>query len=496
MKKDDTKNNGRVSTKDLAISQIVFSGKVKFRKLAKSTFIFTAAPALIITLFVLNGYIGFDEGVILFGLIFIMALLFNYPYIADLQEVTNYVSNLAQNKNPVQPDLSFLNNVEELSASINKLNESWQQKNDALKILLLEDEILINSLPNIVLMLDSELNFLQTNQAAKNIFGWNYAETIKKIISDERLKPLFRQVMESGQGTNIKYEFTDVYYYFFDIRIEKFPINSPNKIAIIIILQNLTQEKKTEKMLNDFVANASHEMKTPLASISGFIETLAEVDNDESAKKEFLRIMKEQSERMNRLINDLLVLSLAESGSHREKFENISLNDILQEALSNLRKLAEGRGVKIKTSTENALPAAFGDRDDIIRVFDNLISNAIKYSKENSEVEISLFTTINKDNKLKVFPTNQMLLCISVQDYGEGINEKHISRLTERFFRIDKARSRNLGGTGLGLSIVKQIVENHNGHLEIKSKLGQGSTFNVYLPAAGPSSKISEMVDK
>ncbi len=482
MQKEETKNSGRVRTKDLPISSIVFSGKVKFRKLSKSTFIFTAAPALIITLFVLNGYIGFDQGVVLFGLIFLMALLFNYPYFADLQEVTNYVENLAQNKNPEQPDLSFLNNVEELSASINRLNESWQQKNDALKVLLLEDEILINSLPNVILMLDSDLNFLQTNQAAKNIFGWNYLNIIEKIISDEKIRSLCKQVQESGEGVDIKYDFTDVYYYFFDIRFEKFPINSPNKIAVILILQNLTQEKKTEKMLNDFVANASHEMKTPLASISGFIETLSEVENDEKSKKEFLRIMKEQSERMNRLINDLLVLSLAESSTHRDKFTSIPLAEVMEEGLANLRKLAESRNVKIKTNVETSLPNVVGDRDDIIRVFDNLISNAIKYSKENSEVKIDIFSSTNKNNKLRVFPANQKLVCFSIQDFGEGIDEKHIPRLTERFFRIDKARSRNLGGTGLGLSIVKQIVENHNGYLEIKSKLGEGSTFSVYLP--------------
>lgn len=480
----DTKNNTRVSVKDLPISSIVFSGKVKFRKLAKSTLIFTAAPALTITLFILNGYVGYPQGVMLFGIIFVIALLFNYPYIADLQEVTNYVEMLAQDKNPEQPELSFLNNVEELSASINNLNESWEHKNDALKALLLEDEILINSLPNIILMLDSNMNFLQTNQAARNVFGWNYQETIKKIIADSKVQSLCREVLESGQGANLKFEIADVYSYFFDIRLEKFPINSPNKIAIILILQNLTQEKKTERMLSDFVANASHEMKTPLASISGFIETLADVDNDEKTSKEFLRIMKEQSDRMARLINDLLALSMAESGSQRDKYVPLSLNDILEESLANLRKLAETRSIKIKAQYQNALPDIFGSRDDIIRVLDNLISNAIKYSHESGEVGVSIYSLSNRDAKINVFPNEQELVCVSVADHGEGIDEKHIPRLTERFFRVDKARSRNLGGTGLGLSIVKQIIENHNGYLDVKSALGKGSIFSVYFPAA------------
>ena len=473
----------RRMSKPGSIASIVFSGQVGFKKLAKATFIFTAAPAMIILVFIVNGYIDVLNGSILFGLIFLVALLFNYPYIADLQEVTNYVNDVADNKSPEKPDLSFLNNVEELSEAVDKLNSSWQERNDALKILLLEDEILINSLPNIIVMLDSELNFLQTNQAAKNTFGWNYGETIKKIIEDSSIKSHCVKVLESGDGANIKYELADAQHYFFNIRIEKFPINSPNKIALILILQNLTQEKKTERMLSDFVSNASHEMKTPLASISGFIETLAEHENDAATQKEFLKIMKEQSDRMNKLISELLTLSLIESGTSKAKFEKIKLNEVLDEAVVNLQKMAQNRDIKIKAECDNSLPKIMGNRDEMSRVLDNLISNAIKYSPEGSDVVVRIFKTSNSQYNFDKFPGNQNLVCASVIDSGEGIDEKNLPRLTERFFRVDKARSRNVGGTGLGLSIVKHIIENHDGLLEIKSKLGQGSTFSVYLPA-------------
>ncbi len=472
--------NGKPRAKHPPIISILLSGKVKFWKLAKATFIFTAAPALILIIAYINGAISYHQSIYIFSAIFIVALLFNYPYIANLQEITDYVDDLVANKNPIQPELSFLNNVQELSSSIEKLNNSWQDKNDALKILLLEDEILINSLPNILLMLDSELNFLQTNQAAKNTFGWKYNEIISEILASDKIRAFCKKVMETGEGADLKYEIKEPYY-FFSIRAEKFPINSPNKIAIILILQNLTDEKKSAKMLNDFVANASHEMKTPLASITGFIETLSEVDNDPKSEKEFLKIMKEQSDRMNRLINDLLVLSLAESTANKAGHKKLNLNNLLQETLLNLSKLSKERNVTIKTILENNLPDIYGNQDEISRVFDNLLSNAIKYSHEGQEAIVKIFTTDNSNSKFKEFYTDQQLICISVQDSGEGIEEKYIPRLTERFFRVDKARTRAQGGTGLGLSIVKQIVENHNGHLEINSKPGEGSSFSVYL---------------
>ena len=345
-KKDNT--NRYNSSKHSPISAIIFSGKVKFWKLAKATFIFTAAPALILILFYVNGSVSYHQAVYLFSTIFVVALLFNYPYIADLQEITNYVNRLVENKNPEQPELSFLNNVEELSSSINKLNNSWQEKNDALKILLLEDEILINSLPNILLMLDENFELISVNEAARNTLGWNHRAVIDKIIKEPKVIELCNKVMESTEGDNLKYEIAEPYY-FFDIRAEKFPINSPNKIAIILVLQNLTDERKTEKMLNDFVANASHELKTPLASLTGFIETLAEVENDPESEKAFLKIMKEQSDRMGRLINDLLVLSMIESNANRSNYEELNLGMLLQETLLNLSKLSKTRNVDIKT---------------------------------------------------------------------------------------------------------------------------------------------------
>jgi two-component system phosphate regulon sensor histidine kinase PhoR len=219
-----------------------------------------------------------------------------------------------------------------------------------------------------------------------------------------------------------------------------------------------------------------------LASINGFIETLLEVENDKDTQLKFLQIMKEQSHRMTRLVDELLVLSNIESGFDKLKFELVSLPEVLNECLVNIKNLSEVRNISIKPECSKNLPQILAERDHIIRILDNLLSNAIKYSNSGSDVFVKIFETNNLEHNFVEFPSQKNLVCISVKDFGEGIDEKHIPRLTERFFRVDKARSRNLGGNGLGLSIVKQIVENHSGYLEIKSQIGFGSEFNVYLP--------------
>ncbi len=473
-----------LSLKELPISSIIFSGKVKFDKLARITLIFNAAPAIIIFIFFINGYVSYFQGCLLFSSIFVVSLIFYYPYIADLQEVTNYVDNLAKNLNPPQPKLSFINDVDQLSDAVKTLNESWLARNDVLKQLLLEDEILINSLPNPIVMLDQDLKLLKTNQAAAKILGRNYINALNEMIADSRIQNICNEILVSGEGKNISYEIYVPQYHFFNIRFEKFPMNSPNNISLIFVLQDLTQEKATENMLTDFVANASHEMKTPLASIKGFIETLTEHETDPDARFEFLKIMKDQANRMGRLIDDLLNLSLIESSAGKDVFAPVDMMAVIDEMMLAIKPLRDNRNIKIKLDIENDPPKILGKFEDIIRLCDNLVSNAIKYSYENSSVTIKLASTSNKKHDFPEFHDDEKLLCLSVIDNGIGIETGDIVRLTERFFRVDKSRSSNLGGTGLGLSIVKHIVSNHHGHLEIQSEPGKGSTFSVYFPVA------------
>ena len=254
------------------------------------------------------------------------------------------------------------------------------------------------------------------------------------------------------------------------------PIAPPNAVAgsgglILLTLHDLTSSRRVEEMRADFVANVSHELRTPLASLSGFIETLqGSARNDPEAQKRFLSIMKEQATRMARLIDDLLSLSSIELKESIQPEQQIDVVAIVRRVTDSLQPLARERDVKI-TITFPPIPLMVrGDQDELIRVFENLIENALKYGASGKRVEIEMASD-SKGNAV-----------VAVRDYGPGIDPNHLPRLTERFYRVDIMESRAQGGTGLGLALVKHILNRHQGRLTIDSKLGEGATFTVQLP--------------
>jgi two-component system phosphate regulon sensor histidine kinase PhoR len=228
-------------------------------------------------------------------------------------------------------------------------------------------------------------------------------------------------------------------------------------------------------MRADFVANASHELKTPIAGIMGFIETLRGPARDDAAARErFLGIMAEQAERMRRLVDDLLMLSRIEQHEHARPAAAVDVGRVLGGVRDLLQLKASSREVTVDLAIDSALPPAVGDYDELTIVFQNLIDNAIKYARPATTVRIA------------ARPLGSGQLAVAVSDEGDGIPAGHLPRLTERFYRVDNARSRQLGGTGLGLAIVKHVLNRHRGRLDIQSTPGKGSVFTVTLPAAGP----------
>lgn len=245
----------------------------------------------------------------------------------------------------------------------------------------------------------------------------------------------------------------------------------------VLSMHDISQMKKVERMRADFVANASHELRTPLSSLIGFLETLSgPAKDDKKAQARFLDIMHEDALRMVRLIDDLLSLSRIELDKHLQPDGHVAMPALLMSVSRSLEPVAAGRQMFISLDIEDNLPDARGDSDQLRQVMQNLISNAIKYADKNSVVEI-------KAKRLEKIPeTGEPGVIISVIDQGQGIEEQHIPRLTERFYRVDAARSRQLGGTGLGLAIVKHIVTRHRGYLDIKSTVGKGTTVTIALP--------------
>lgn len=247
----------------------------------------------------------------------------------------------------------------------------------------------------------------------------------------------------------------------------------------LLSLHDLTPLRRVEEVRADFVANASHELRTPLAALSGFIDTLmGPARDDATARDQFLLIMQSQARRMARLIDDLLSLSRIELSEHIEPDATAELQPLLRHVVDAMQTLARERGVEMRVSAPRKALVVPGDRDELVRLFENLIENALKYAATGKHVDIAV-------EQAGPAGSAKPEIAVSVRDYGPGIAPEHLGRLTERFYRVDVGVSRSEGGTGLGLALVKHIVNRHRGRLTIESTLGSGSTFTIHLPLAG-----------
>ncbi len=248
--------------------------------------------------------------------------------------------------------------------------------------------------------------------------------------------------------------------------------------AVAIALHEITALKRSEQLRADFVANASHELRTPLASVIGFIETLqGPARGDPAAQERFLEIMSQESARMARLIDDLLSLSRIEQDEHVVPSARVDLAHVIDGVVEALSLAARDRQMTIAVDLDAAMPPVVGDADQLTQVFQNLIDNAIKYARAGTAIRVA-------GKVLERLPeTGGPGVAVKVVNEGEGIAREHLPRLTDRFYRVDPARSRQKGGTGLGLAIVKHIVNRHRGRLLFESELGVGTTVTVFLPA-------------
>ena len=261
----------------------------------------------------------------------------------------------------------------------------------------------------------------------------------------------------------------------------------------LIALKDASAERRLERLRSDFIANVSHELKTPIATLIGFIETLrGPAKGDLDAHERFLGIMQEQAGRMSRLVADLLSLSRIELNEHARPSGGVDLTQIIGRVANALSLRAAERNMKIELPM-GPMGRAVGDADELTQVFQNLIDNAIKYGRPGTAVTVSAARIADAGEiraRLPGLRRAKAMIAVAVADHGDGIAREHIPRLTERFYRVDPARSRDLGGTGLGLAIVKHVVNRHRGSLEIESAPGEGSVFTVYLPAEEAASGL------
>ncbi len=241
----------------------------------------------------------------------------------------------------------------------------------------------------------------------------------------------------------------------------------------MLVFHDVTRLKKLERMRVDFVANVTHEIKTPLTAILGFVETLQEgaIEDRETAKK-FLSTIARHAERLNRLVDDLLTISNTELGEIHFSFESVALSGIAQSVLHMIQQKAEEKKIEITSAIPEDLPLIRADRDRLSQVLINVLDNAVKFTPEGGRVTLAASPAAGQE------------VVVRITDTGIGVPRDEISRLGERFYRVDKTRSRELGGTGLGLSIVKHLMAAHKGRMEIESQLGRGTSVSLYFPAA------------
>lgn len=345
-------------------------------------------------------------------------------------------------------------------------------RSDALAIA----QSLVGALNDPVLVLDNRLNVVSANTAADDIFG---GVRLGAHVSVTTRNPALAAALAESLRTARRATFT------LDIRtpLERHleGVVSPlvefgdvaDRVHLLVHVRDLTEQDRLSAMRADFVANASHELRTPLASLKGFIETLkGPAREDATARERFLDIMSQQAERMTRLIDDLLSLSRIEMRAHIAPSDRVDLNDVAKTVVAALEPQAAIAGATVTVYPSQRSSIVRGDHDEVMQAVQNLVQNAIKYGKPNGRIDVRIDDGSNG------------AATISVSDDGPGIAPEHLPRLTERFYRVNAASSRDRGGTGLGLAIVKHIATRHRGTLDVSSTLGKGSTFKLTLPTA------------
>jgi two-component system, OmpR family, phosphate regulon sensor histidine kinase PhoR len=333
---------------------------------------------------------------------------------------------------------------------------------------------LIDALPEAVIVIGAADRVVAVNAPARNLFpALRPDDVLARSLRAPDVLDAVKRARASGAPERVTWLERVPVERFFELNAA--PMEGPQfEPTMILTLRDLSEARRVERMRVDFVANASHELRTPLAALSGFIETLqGSARDDAKARERFLAIMREQARRMARLIDDLLSLSRIELNAHRRPDTPVDLVPIVRQVVDSLEPLARDRGVAVNVEAANAL-TVLGDRDELVRIFENLVENALKYGAPGKRVDIKLGTGMSAENE----PEAQ----VSVRDYGPGIAPEHLPRLTERFYRVDVKESRAQGGTGLGLALVKHILNRHRGRMTIESASGAGASFTIHLP--------------
>jgi two-component system phosphate regulon sensor histidine kinase PhoR len=366
-----------------------------------------------------------------------------------------------------------------LRLSVLRAWRAAEQRGTDARVRLSSAEAVFAAVPDPMMLLDAQRRVVRANAASAELIGpLSDVRDLAASLRNPAVLAAADAVLRGEAARIVEFSLSLPVERWLSARFARIAGPSLDGAVAILTLHDITTLKRAEQMRADFIANAGHELKTPLATLIGFVETLRGPARDDAAARErFLGIMHDQSERMARLVNDLLSLSRIELNEHVAPTGRVALAPLIEHIADTLELRAAERDMCLAVSLPQSLPEVLGDADELAQVFQNLVDNAIKYGRPHTVVAIDAGVE-HRDAA--------GLVRVAVADRGDGIPAEHLPRLTERFYRVDTARSRDLGGTGLGLAIVKHILNRHRGRLEIASVLGSGSTFTVWLRATAP----------
>ncbi|MFZ4407706.1 MAG: ATP-binding protein [Paracraurococcus sp.] len=455
-----------------------------------------AVPAAVLVALMLLGQLESLAGLLGLAACLLGALLVAAVWIGNLARLAEALRRAAAEDGRLVPPSGtpLLPAVEEIAEGVSRLARTLAERGELVGRLRRADEAIVENLPDPLLVLSPARAPLRANAAARALFGGDgggvrggpgggdvaallrhpvMAAAVDRALAERR--PQTADLVLPVPVTR-------------EIAAQVIPMEPAlaDGGRIVIVLSDRTRERALERMRADFVANASHELRTPLASLIGFIETLrGPAEDDKQARTRFLGIMAEQSERMRRLIDDLLDLSRIELTEHQPPTGKARLARIVRAELEALEPLLRARRVTVLPALEEAALASPADAEQLGQVVRNLLENAVRHGREGGEVKLLVGLGEGGGRRAGVV--------LEVADDGPGIAREHIPRLTERFYRVDKGRSRSAGGTGLGLAIVKHIVNRHRGQLSIESEEGAGAAFRVWLPGmAAEAARVAE----
>lgn len=415
------------------------------------------------------------------GIAILLGFRFLKQIMQPIYEITRIAEDISNGKITEFVHDDYEDEIGMLAKAIKKMTEKLNLTINELYDRNAKLEAVLTSIVNGVIAIDNEEKVLLLNNAAARILAIDTQNAIGRHILElarsSKMHDIIHDILNNKKCHETEIELFYPEYKF--IKIYTNPIKSSvlteiekeeKDIGIVIVLNDVTEIKKLEKMRSEFAANVSHELRTPLTSIKGFVETLREgALEDRRIADKFLEIIDLETDRLSRLINDILTLSEIEGLKGDIKFAPEKISDIVEEVVYMLKNQAEEKNIAVSYRVEPIDLVMNTNRDRIKQMLLNLVENGIKYTGTGGRVDINVYT---KDKEV-VF---------SVKDNGIGIPEEHIPRLFERFYRVDKSRSRKLGGTGLGLAIVKHIVNSFNGTITVNSQVKKGTEFIIHLP--------------